>query len=138
MFRFTAEPLTRENVPEQLEMLGALVVLQGAVLQVSLLDYHFAFRWVELPAGLEVVREEVAQVADEMHTWHLDAGAGDEEQARLRRLAVEQRLEYCALTNAEQVFTQHRQLVETGACERILISLRMSGSPEALVCDYIV
>ncbi|GAA0697327.1 hypothetical protein GCM10009104_27020 [Marinobacterium maritimum] len=138
MFRFVAEPLTRENVLEQLEMLGAIVVEQGRVLQVSLLDYHFAFRWVELPAELEAIREKVAQVADEMHTWHLDVGASDEEQVRLRGLAVEKRLEYCPLMDTEQAFAQHRALAEAGECERILISLRMSDSPEALICDYIV
>ncbi len=138
MFRFVAEPLTRENVLEQLEILGAIVVEQGRVLQVSLLDYHFAFRWVELPAGIQACREDVAIEAGDMRTGHIDLGADDEEQARWQRLSVEQQLSYHPVEDAEKAFAQHRQLVEAGEYERILISLRMSDGPQALVCDYVV
>lgn len=138
MFRFTAEPLTRANVFEQLEMLGAIVVEQGRVLQVSLLDYHFAFRWVELPIGLQACRDEAAEMAGEICTWHIDMGATGAERARWSQLAVTQQLRYYPVADAEKAFAQHRVLAEGGECERVLISLRMNGSPQALLCDYIV
>lgn len=136
-------PLATDNLIEQLEMLGGLVVIQGPVLQLSLLDLHFAFCWVE---DLERwVRQRHAE-SPELSIVFIDASVSDSERAFWQNNPHELNLEYTPVADADSAFTLHRRLVEQEAAlagagrnvERILISLRMSDSERVLVADYIL
>ena len=136
-------PLATDNLIGQLEMLGGLVVIQGPVLQLSLLDLHFAFCWVE---DLERwVRQRHAE-SPELSIIFIDASASSNEQAFWQIGSHQLGLEYTPVADADAAFALHRRLVEqeealAGAgrnVERILISLRMSDSERVLVADYIL
>ncbi len=127
-----AEPLRLTNAIEQLEMQGGMLIQQGPVLQLSLLDYHFALRWVEIPGEWAAWLQSAA--SEEMKTLHLHlSAAGTEGQIR-----IPAGLEHCRVESLEEVFQRHRLAAETGQTERILITLEMQDAPCALVCDYIV
>jgi len=138
MLGWESEPLTPDNVAEQFEQQGAVTLMQGPILQVSLLQHHYAFRWVALPDELDAWCVQGVALAAQMATVQIDLGASSVEQCRLFTLRREQGVEYLAVADLEQLLAQHRQLAEALQVERILLSVRMHEGDRALVCDYIV
>ncbi len=133
------QPLSTENLIEQLEMLGAVVVIQQQVLQLSLLDLHFAFRWSDdLEGWVKARRAEDTDISILL----IDVAAEDYQQSYFAKTAGMLKIDYAPLPNADAAFKQHRQQVECSleqpGVERILISLRMSDSDQVLVCDYLI
>ncbi len=131
------QPLSTENLLEQLEMLGAVLVIQRQVLQLSLLDLHFAFRWTDdLEGWIQACRAEDTDIS----ILFIDVAATKIEQSNLAQYARQLEIDYSPQPDADTAFKLHRQQVEMEqpAVERILISLRMSDSDQVLVCDYIL
>lgn len=138
MLGWASEPLTSDNVTEQFEQQGAVTLVQGPVLQVSLLQHHYAFRWVEVPDELDAWCAEGVALAAQMSTVRIDLGVSPAERLRLSTQSREQGVDYRAVDDLEQLLAQHRKLAEALRVERILLSVRMSKGDRALVCDYIV
>ncbi|GAA0793286.1 hypothetical protein [Marinobacterium sediminicola] len=138
MLIWESEPMTRSNAVEHLEMLGGVVVIQGRVLQLSLLEHHFAFRWTDEP---DVWVLQKLEEAPELANLYIDASASNVQQAYWLEQSRTLPFEYAAMGNADAAFQYHRQRVEPpvgqAQVERILISLRASDSLGALVCEYI-
>ncbi len=133
------QPLSTKNLVEQLEMLGAVVVIQQQVLQLSWLDLHFAFRWSDdLEGWIKARRAEDTDIS----ILFIDVAAEDYQQSLLAEMAGILNIDYAPLPDADAAFKQHRQQVERSleqlGVERVLISLRMSDSDQVLVCDYLI
>jgi len=133
MFPFSAEPLREDNLVEQLEMLGGMLIQQGDVLQFSLLDHHVALRPVTRPEGLADWLQQAADAAPDLRTLYIELPAGDRDST-----AVPACFEHCPVGDIEAAFDRLRMAAGALEYERVLISLALQDSSVTRVCEYIV
>ncbi|MBV0933342.1 hypothetical protein [Marinobacterium weihaiense] len=137
MLSLTPEPLTADNLIDQLEMLGGMAVMQRQVLQYSRLEHHFAFCRLS-PAALQQRLDEAGEVSGEMRTLMVDAGVAADEARHWHVLATARGLEYRAVSDAEAAFEAHLAAVLGGRYQRVLIALRLSDTRDLVFSDYLV